>query len=562
MLKAPLLVLAACLAGFSGPLRADDTGALAVAQSMAGKLSAIKTMRQDGALVMEFEIEGAKETTEMPFTLLYEQPNLFLMSNDFVYAVSDGTTVTFEGSKANRYYQTKAQPAIAEILKGSLDPVWKSLLPDKKALFSKDPEEVLSRIFTESAAELFPDEKIEGHDCWVLEMNATRDFLWFQSPRARMWIDQSNGLIRCIESLAGGKNLSGDKDADVQQFKQTGFRYVLSSLVVNEPLDRSVLTWQASEKDRKVRDPEELFGMSRKGLSRSALSGKAPPDFSLPLLSGGTFRLADHTGSVVVVDFWSTWGGPGAKTLPDMQALSDRFKDQGVIVVGISRDMPGQKDKVLKALEEAGVTYDVGIDEGRVADQFGVSSIPCFFLLDRDGVVQGCKVGYSQDSEEDLSESILKLLAGEKLSSSEPMTEDEIEAEREERAASIPVSHTVMDTNFFLLKWRTNVVDRPSLSFDRNAVQHRLPLRRFLVHSERGVNIIDPSSGQITGCVKPPPKAEAKNEQGDPAWLPTAENRPSRPVSGIAARRRSGAAGPGFHGRLRLHQETALPWPS
>jgi len=67
--------------------------------------------------------------------------------------------------------------------------------------------------------------------------------------------------------------------------------------------------------------------------------GKAAPDFSLPDSSGGTFRLRDARGGIVVLYFYPRDNTPGC-TLEgqQFQQLLAGFRRAGASVHGISRD--------------------------------------------------------------------------------------------------------------------------------------------------------------------------------------------------------------------------------
>src|SRR5579864_7472347 len=59
-------------------------------------------------------------------------------------------------------------------------------------------------------------------------------------------------------------------------------------------------------------------------------------DFTLTDLRGKSWHLQDLRGKVVLVNFWATWCPPCRKEMPDLQALYDTYKDQGLIVLAIS----------------------------------------------------------------------------------------------------------------------------------------------------------------------------------------------------------------------------------
>jgi peroxiredoxin len=106
-------------------------------------------------------------------------------------------------------------------------------------------------------------------------------------------------------------------------------------------------------------------------------------DFTLTDLQGQTWRLRDLRGKVVLVNFWATWCPPCRKEMPDLQALYDKYKDQGFVVLAISDE---EAAKVLPFIAERKIGYPVLLDPGRkINDAFLVSGIPKSFLYDREG---------------------------------------------------------------------------------------------------------------------------------------------------------------------------------
>ena len=106
-------------------------------------------------------------------------------------------------------------------------------------------------------------------------------------------------------------------------------------------------------------------------------------DFTLTDLKGKSWTLSELRGKVVVVNFWATWCPPCRKEMPDLEALYNRFKDQGLVVLAISDE---DAAKVRPFVAERQVTYPVLLDPGRkVNDLFQVEGIPKTFVYDRDG---------------------------------------------------------------------------------------------------------------------------------------------------------------------------------
>ena len=106
-------------------------------------------------------------------------------------------------------------------------------------------------------------------------------------------------------------------------------------------------------------------------------------DFILTDLQGKSWHLRDLQGKVVLVNFWATWCPPCRKEMPDLQALYDKYKDQGFVVLSISDE---DAAKVAPFIAERKISYPVLLDPGRkVNGAFVVEGIPKSFVYDREG---------------------------------------------------------------------------------------------------------------------------------------------------------------------------------
>ena len=106
-------------------------------------------------------------------------------------------------------------------------------------------------------------------------------------------------------------------------------------------------------------------------------------DFKLTDLQGKAWHLQDLRGKVVLVNFWATWCPPCRKEMPDLDALYNKFRDQGFVVLAISDE---EAAKVSPYIAEHKISYPVMLDPGRkVNDAFIVEGIPKSFVYDRSG---------------------------------------------------------------------------------------------------------------------------------------------------------------------------------
>jgi cytochrome c biogenesis protein CcmG/thiol:disulfide interchange protein DsbE len=133
----------------------------------------------------------------------------------------------------------------------------------------------------------------------------------------------------------------------------------------------------------------------RADTTRSALVGKAVPDFSARALDGERVSSASLAGKAVIVNFWNTWCTPCNEELP---ALKEFYKqhadDPDFAMVGIVRD--DTKSAVEADVADEKLRWTIAMDPGsKAALAFGTRGQPETFAISPDGVVVGAQIGAS-----------------------------------------------------------------------------------------------------------------------------------------------------------------------
>jgi len=121
-------------------------------------------------------------------------------------------------------------------------------------------------------------------------------------------------------------------------------------------------------------------------------------DFTLDNLYGGSTKLSDLKGKVVVIDFWATWCGPCLQSFPYLQQVYNHYKENKDVVILTLNTWerikgPARIAHVKKFMEDTKYTFPVLIDEATV-NAYKVEGIPTKFLIDRNGYVQFKSIGF------------------------------------------------------------------------------------------------------------------------------------------------------------------------
>ncbi len=144
----------------------------------------------------------------------------------------------------------------------------------------------------------------------------------------------------------------------------------------------------------------------------TAESTNLAPDFSWKDSSGKIVHLSDLRGKVVLLDFWATWCGPCKMTIPHVEALYEKYKDKDVVVIGIDLDTAAHRNDVINFIKTHNMHYLVISDaKGTVASEYGATSIPHFFIIDKKGEIAFTKIGYDPNMEKIISDKIDELLS-------------------------------------------------------------------------------------------------------------------------------------------------------
>jgi thiol-disulfide isomerase/thioredoxin len=143
-------------------------------------------------------------------------------------------------------------------------------------------------------------------------------------------------------------------------------------------------------------------------LQGNLVEGKKFPEFTEKDLAGKPLSVANYKGKVLLLDFWATWCGPCVGELPNVLKTYQKHHAEGFEIIGISLD--DDEKKLLAFIKSKNIPWPQYFDgkgwENKLAQKYGIQSIPATFLLDGEG-----KIIAKDARGESLEEAVAKAVA-------------------------------------------------------------------------------------------------------------------------------------------------------
>lgn len=131
-------------------------------------------------------------------------------------------------------------------------------------------------------------------------------------------------------------------------------------------------------------------------LAVSPLSGAEFDSIALePMAGEKTTDLKSYRGKIVLVNFWAIWCVPCRYEFPELEALSNKYRDEDVIILGVTAET--SRKKVSKYIKKMEVTFPILLDkESLLHKAVNLEVMPSTILLDRQGRIFKTYQGFSR----------------------------------------------------------------------------------------------------------------------------------------------------------------------
>jgi len=120
--------------------------------------------------------------------------------------------------------------------------------------------------------------------------------------------------------------------------------------------------------------------------------------------------LTQYENKVIYLDFWASWCGPCRKSFPWLNQMQEKYKDKGLVIIGINLDK--DINSANNFLKDTPAQFLIFSDPtGEMGKKYQLVGMPSSYLVTSDGQIQATHIGFKKSETDEYEANIVELLA-------------------------------------------------------------------------------------------------------------------------------------------------------
>ncbi len=212
--------------------------------------------------------------------------------------------------------------------------------------------------------------------------------------------DNEAACGEALFSLGSVYNALGDKTKSVETYDELVSKYPQHPMAATALYSVASTAWSDEDIDTAKAYFQRLVDdyphhsrtkRARKNINALGIIGTDAKELAVSHWLNGTGEgIADNKGKVIMLAFWNEWCPHCRRELPHLQALNEKYGDQGLVIIPVTKHTKSQTDGgVEKLLVDNNVALPCAVESAgyQSSKDYGVSGVPAGVVIGRDGKI-------------------------------------------------------------------------------------------------------------------------------------------------------------------------------
>lgn len=325
---------------------------------------------------------------EQDTTKIFAKIDLIRQENDTIF----GGYVWIKSDSIERYYDTNntyfinhREKSIERYPKEDPGVITTNVVGSTIETYFLKPDRLINAVADTSINITLLDKELNGKKHWQLSYKYEDDERYYNTWK-NIWFDKEKYFVSKMNFSSNFQETNQYNQWDLANIKYNN----VSIDDLKKRFDRIKRNYVLE--DYKERSSEELAllsnGQKIPGISGTRYSDRSP------------ISLNDYRGKVVLIDFWYMDCPPCIKAIPHLNDIQNKYKEQGLVVVGINPYNDNEKDlkRMPKFLSYNSIDYPIMFVDKNKTDEFKINVYPSFYLIDKQGNILHSEIGFNEEA--------------------------------------------------------------------------------------------------------------------------------------------------------------------